>query len=100
MPNVATFVKDVSSKFRGRAEVFKVVPPVPWGDNYDTERYTHKTTYIVVSAATVMFSGPETYIFPCDANGNVKDWGELAGSRQGHLNIDRAIKDAGYEVVR
>ena len=37
-------------------------------------------TYRVVSASTVMLSGPETYIFQADEAGEVTDWGELPGS--------------------
>lgn len=55
--------------------------------------------YVVVSANTVMFSGPETYIFPADASGRIVDWGELDGSFRGDLDHEAALENAGYEVV-
>jgi hypothetical protein len=37
--------------------------------------------YFVVSSADAMFTGPETLVFPADADGKVTDWGEVAGGR-------------------
>jgi hypothetical protein len=37
--------------------------------------------YFVVSSTVAMFTGPETLVFPADADGNVTDWGEVAGGR-------------------
>ena len=49
------------------------------------------TIYRVTSTATVMFTGPETYVFPADVLGEIMGWGELAGSLRGTLNHDVAI---------
>ena len=57
---------------------------------------------VVVSANNVMFSGPETYIFPAEKRGDVyeiSDWGELDGSYRGGLDHAEALRLAGYEVV-
>ena len=56
--------------------------------------------YVVVSAADVMYSGPETYIFGADENGEVVDWLELPGSFRGKLDHVAALEGAGYEVER
>jgi len=55
--------------------------------------------YVVVSAASVMYSGPETYVFKSDAEGEVLNWGELGGSFQGDLDHERALAEAGYVEV-
>ena len=57
---------------------------------------------VVVSANNVMFSGPETYIFPAAKQGDVyeiTDWCELDGSYRGGLDHDEALGYAGYEVL-
>jgi len=57
------------------------------------------TEHVWVSGNNVPFSGPETYIFPCDSEGSVSDWGELEGSQRGFIDPDRALKELGYEIV-
>lgn len=54
--------------------------------------------YVIVSASTVLLSGPETYIFPADEKGNVTDWAELDGSFRGDRDHNRALRSAGYTV--
>ena len=54
--------------------------------------------YVVVSAAVDMF-GPETYIFPSNANGNVTDYLELDGSFKGAIDHAKALRRAGYQEV-
>ena len=78
----AEFVTDLA----GDARLYKVKPKMG------------KFTYVVVSAAVVPFSGPETYIFGANKDGEVTEWGELDGSYRGGLDHDRALKNAGYEV--
>lgn len=53
---------------------------------------------VLTSAANVMFSGPETYIFPCDLEGEVTNWGELPGSKRGTLDCAGVLRDLGYEI--
>jgi hypothetical protein len=52
--------------------------------------------YIITSASDVMFTGPETYIFPADKDGNITDWCELRGSYRGELNHKRCFANIGY----
>jgi len=55
--------------------------------------------YVVVSAATVPYSGPETYIFRADETGKITDWMEMDGSYRGGLDPVEALRRAGYEVI-
>lgn len=55
--------------------------------------------FVRSSAADTIDHGPETYLFPCDNEGNVTDWGELEGSFVGDMNHESAIRGAGYVVV-
>lgn len=82
---VAVFIK--SLPWRGDARLFKVEPP--YGGH----------SYIVVSAALVLFSGPETYIFPADVNGEVTDWCEMDGSRKGSHSHLSVLEDIGYSIA-
>lgn len=95
----ATFVKDVSENFTGSAKLWKLSYPVNYGWGNDEEDGGKKTNYIVTSAAVVMFSGAETYIFPSDEIGNVIDWGEMNGSFRGSLDHEQAIENAGWVVA-
>ena len=54
--------------------------------------------FVISSGTNVMFSGPETLIFPADEDGEVTSWCEIGGSR-GYIDPDRAIREAGYEVI-
>ena len=83
--------------FTGDARLFQVSPPVSYDYDYDTEQNQKSTEYVVVSAADVVFSGPETYIFPANEQGEVVDWSELEGSYRGGLDHRQALENAGYE---
>jgi hypothetical protein len=86
----ATFVKQRNGQGDGR--VYRVDPPIA---DYKGEAFD----YVWVSAADVPFSGPETYIFGADENGEVLDWCELRGSFKGALDHEEALRGAGYEVT-
>ena len=66
---------------------------------HDDDNGVESYEYVVVSAAIAPFSGPETYIFGADEEGNVVDWRELPGSYRGGLDIDAALTRAGYMVI-
>jgi hypothetical protein len=87
---------------RGQQRLYYLDPPVTFIDyNYDTnEESDNYTNYVVVSAATVPFSGPETYIFPSNKEGEIKDFNELYGSYRGGLSHERALKNAGYTIIK
>ncbi len=93
----ATEVKKLKD-FTGDARLFKCEPPMEWKDGWEDDAKTKKSKYVVVSATVAMFSGPETYIFPANAKGEVVSWGELDGSFKGSLDHAEALRGAGYGV--
>ena len=89
-------------EWRGVARWFRLDPPLKkinysWSDEPDEEVFYE---YVIVSAANVMFSGPEAYIFPANDEGEVQSWLELHGSTKGTLSHEQALAAAGYEVVK
>ncbi len=94
----ATFLRDVSKQNRARGvqKLYQVTPPMKSQDwNGNAAEYQ----YVIVSAVDVMFSGPETYIFPATAGGEIAEWGELEGSFKGALDHEKALHNAGYTVA-
>lgn len=47
--------------------------------------------YFVVSSCDVPFSGPETLVFKSDAEGDITEWGEVAGGKR--MSREEAIAD-------
>lgn len=86
----ATLIENLSG-WGGEARLYRVDPPMSYGDNQQTK-------YVVVSAVNVMFSGPETYIFPANSNAKILNWLELPGSFRGGLDHTRALEGAGYSI--
>lgn len=92
----ATKIKDLNS----RQALYRLDPPLPYERYEDADDPVQKkATFVVVSCANSMVA-PETYIFPADADGNVRSWGELDGSFRGGYDHEQALQGAGYEVVR
>lgn len=60
---VATPMPKKLNGFRGDARVYHLSEPLDGAE------------YVVVSAVVVPYSGPETYIFPADENGEIVDYG-------------------------
>lgn len=89
----ATFLRKLDD-FRGDARLYILSEPMT--HNYDDE----KSSYVIVSAADAPFSGPETYIFLANEDGEVINWGELDGSFRGGLNHEKALTGAGYELIQ
>lgn len=58
-----------------------------------------KSFYVIVSAVNLE-TGPETMIFPCDSHGQVVRFREMMGSFRGGLDHEKALRNAGYEVVK
>ena len=82
----ATMVKKLGGTWTGDARLYRLTPPLD------------DAAYVVVSATNAMFTGPETYIFPADASGEVIDWLELRGSFRGGLDHAEALSGAGYVI--
>ena len=91
MAKTATLLRKLDD-FQGDARLYVLSEPVAYGNE--------ESNYIIVSAASVPLSGPETYIFPANEDGEVIDWGELDGSFRGSLDHEEALTGAGYEVIQ
>ena len=93
---VAKFMHNLDN-FNGNAKLWILSEEIPHGNMWDDdEPPIGHTKYVVTSAANVVFSGSETYIFPCTEQGKVLDWGELDGSYKGGLDHEQAIENAGW----
>lgn len=77
--------------FTGNARLYELSEPVEYNGG--------KTLFLVASATSAPFSGPETYLFPADSDGEVLNWGALPGSQRGTLDITQTLQDAGYTVI-
>lgn len=86
----ATLIRKLEG-FTGDARLYLLSEP---HESYDGDKHE----YVIVSATVVMYSGPETYIFPATPDGKIADWGEMEGSFRGGLNHEEALKNAGYTV--
>lgn len=91
--NKATLIAAALPGFRGTVNLYKL--DVPLRSNWTDASYE----YVAVSAADVPYSGPETYIFGADENGEIADWADLHGSFRGALDHAQALRNAGYEIV-
>lgn len=85
--------------FRGTVHLYELSEPITFDYDWDTEMDTKNTNYVVVSTADVLYSGPETYIFPVNQDGEVLSWLEIKGSFRGALDHAQALQNAGYEVI-
>lgn len=74
--------------------------PTTWRDQriYELSEPLEGARIVAVSAA-VIGGEPETYIFACDAAGEISSFGELDGSQKGTVDHATALRAAGYEVV-
>lgn len=87
--------------FRGDARLYALSEPVEyqsWVGGIGEGRETKETRHVVVSAGDT-HSGPESFIFPSDADGVVLNWGELEGSIRGVLDHEAALDASGYELI-
>jgi len=94
----ATLIKEMPHNGISEQKLYQVSPPMRTY-YWDEEETPDEFEFVIVSAAIVPMSGPETYIFGADPDGEIIDWGELPGSYKGGLNHKRALRDAGYEIV-
>jgi len=85
----AEFIKDLEG-WNGHAKLYRVTPPVKYDDG--------ESDHVAVSAVNSAWAN-ETYIFPTDQDGKVKDWGELPGSQRGNVSHEVVLKDAGYKIA-
>jgi len=83
----AVLIKDNLPDFNGYAALYQMTPA---HDGHE---------FVVASAANVPFSGPETYLFPAAADGEIKSFSELDGSYRGGLDHAQALSNAGYTIA-
>lgn len=93
--NTATLIKEQTSEAGAEQRVYRLNPPHVEA-HWDGTKTTHE--FVVVSGVYAPFSGPETYIFPSTADGEVTDWGEMTGSFQGAIDHEQALRGMGYGV--
>jgi hypothetical protein len=86
----ATLVRKLSG-WAGDARLYKLNPPMATESGASTD-------HVIVSAANVIVSGPETYVFAAGPDGKVTSWSEMRGSFRGALDHGAALRGAGYDV--
>jgi len=95
----ATFVKKLGDEWNGDARLYRLSEPIEYGYRWDDDDPPLPTTEYVIVSATITYSGPETYIFPANEEGNIVAWGEMDGSFRGSLDHDAAIANAGWKLA-
>ena len=83
----ATLIKDNLPYFHGHAALYRMSPPHEGNE------------FVIASAANALYTGPETYLFPADADGLVISWNEIEGSYRGGLSHAIAMGRAGYRIA-
>jgi hypothetical protein len=85
----------------GDARLYEVDSGVEYHAGFDEHDnpITKGASHVIVSAANVPSSGPETYIFPANEDAQVLHWAELEGSYRGGLDHAQALANAGIELV-
>ncbi len=85
---IARFIKNLETDNPNvnRQALYRLEPPLD------------SNSYVIVSGANVVFSGPETYIFPATPEGEFVSMGELDGSYRGGLDHYQALAGAGYSL--
>ena len=88
----ATFVKDLKG-WLGIAKLYKLSKSVEFGIPLK------ETSFVIVSSAVSMVTGPETFIFPANEEGKVISLRELKGSFRGNPDHKKALRRAGYKMI-
>lgn len=95
----ATWIRDVSAHFNGSAALHRLSEPVVchvWDSSHETVEVVE---WVVASAVNVPFSGPETYVFPANEDGEAVSFAEMEGSYRGGLDHGEALRGLGFEVA-
>jgi len=82
-----TYLKDLN-KGLGSQKLWELDEKMTTADGID---FKHVVSSAISSAPD--HGGCETFVFPADSNGEIIDWGELAGSQRGTLDHDLVIKE-------
>jgi len=92
----ATFVSKRISPSGAIQKIYRLDPPL---EEVRDDEIEGPVDYICVSGVYAPYSGPETYIFPCNAKGEILSFLELPGSFRGAIDHDEALSNFGYEPV-
>ena len=80
----ATFVKDLTG-WQSSAKLWELSREVEDG-------YCEVTTRFIITSKVIAYSGPETYIFPSDPEGDPLSMLEMPGSMKGVVSHEESIK--------
>ena len=94
--NKATHIKTLNN-WLSDARLYELDKPIEYDETGADKNPT--TKYIIVSAVDVIFSGPETFIFPAHADGTVINHLEMDGSYKGGLSHSMALMNAELDEV-
>ena len=94
----ATYIRSPEG-WNGDARLYKLSEPVEYGYSFDDDEELPTTEFVIVSAVYALFSGPETYIFPANEDGDVLTMSEMSGSYRGGTSHETALERAGFSVL-
>jgi hypothetical protein len=95
----AMYIRNIDkAEMPGDARLYELDEPIAWSKWEGNEEVDYRTEFVVVSGIANSFS-TETYIFPANAYGKILSWLELDGSFRGSVDHERALENAGYEVI-
>jgi len=98
MMKTAKFIKSLPD-WSGNAALYELNAPIGqkrYNDDGELIDLAHQ--YVVVSEASDIISGPETYIFGATETGQVVNYAELGGSRRGSYTHEDVLRALGYEL--
>lgn len=96
----ATLVRRQRSGGGADQGLYLMDPPFESMDAWSEDpEETTRHRYVLASKAYVSWTGPETYLFAADRDGNVTDWAELSGSLRGDYTDEEVFDLSGYEVI-
>jgi hypothetical protein len=77
--------------------LYELSEPLEYKDDDENGEPAKTTRYVLVSAIA-FYPGPETYVFPCDEEGRVRDHIKIRGSYRGGTSHKQALAGLGYEL--
>jgi len=84
-----------------RQRLYRCTPPVEgWAHDGDPPTYQYVVSSVAKSQMLISTQGcPEVYLFGADQDGDIVNWSELCGSQKGTEDIEKPLRDLGYEIV-
>lgn len=78
-------------------KLWKLSEPVGYNYDYETDKLTETTEYVVTSAIGGL--AYECYIFPSDSKGHILNWAEMDGSMKNTNNHEEVINNASWVIA-